>query len=218
MNPLTQAKVLRALEAREIERLGGNTPIVVDVRILSATHKDLSSEVGAARFRSDLLYRLKVVSLELPALRHRLEDLPLLIGSFLELFCLRHKKQVEFSENALDCMARYAWPGNVRELRNVIEGCVVLNRSGRVQAAELPVEIVQPHIGADVSPDGADHRPSLFDLPYKTARREFETSYIVKQLGKNDGNISRTAAQIGLHRQSLQQKLKELGISRGEEG
>ncbi|MCI0419422.1 MAG: sigma-54 dependent transcriptional regulator [Acidobacteria bacterium] len=216
MNPLTQAKVLRAIEERRIERLGGAASIACDVRLISATHKDLSAEVEAGRFRQDLFYRLKVVTLEIPALRQHREDLPLLIRSFVSMFAARHKKEeIALSSEALERLAEHAWPGNVRELRNVIEGCVVLNRSGAIQVADLPVEVRSPArtLALNIQ-DAAGADSSLLALPYKEAKRKFEVEYIAARLQENNGNVSRTAAQIGLHRQSLQQKLRELGIER----
>lgn len=215
MNSLTQAKVLRAIEEKRVERLGGTTSIPCDVRIISATHKDLHSETEAGRFRQDLLYRLKVVTLQIPALRQHREDLPLLIQTFLALYAARHNKtEPMLSPEALDCLMAYPWPGNVRELRNVIEGCVVLSRSGKLEISDLP-----PEVRLQVGPAGSDRvtgggDETLLALPYREAKKQFEINYISARLKANSGNVSRTAAQIGLHRQSLQQKLRELGIER----
>jgi DNA-binding NtrC family response regulator len=216
MNALTQAKVLRVLEEKKIERLGGNSTIPVDVRIISATHKDLPSEVESGQFRPDLLYRLKVVTLEIPPLRERTEDMPLLIQTFLAMYSARHKKgNLCITAEALKCLTEYAWPGNIRELRNVIEGCVVLNRSGSIQVSDLPIEVRSQRSPnrSNLSEKGEAQTP-LFTLPFKEAKRQFEIEYITKKLKENNGNVSRTAAQTGLHRQSLQQKLRELGIER----
>jgi two-component system, NtrC family, nitrogen regulation response regulator NtrX len=216
MNALTQAKVLRAIEERKVERLGGTASIPCDVRIISATHKDLKAETEAGRFREDLLYRLKVVMLEIPPLRQHREDLPLLIQSFLSLYAARHKKDdLTLSAEALNCLMAYFWPGNVRELRNVIEGCVVLNRSGTIEGSDLPSEVrSKAQLASPGSSEKQGSREALFALPYKDAKRQFEVDYISARLQENHGNVSRTAAQIGLHRQSLQQKLRELGIER----
>ena len=215
MNPLTQAKVLRAIEERRIERLGGSASIACDVRLISATHKDLSTEVEAGHFRQDLFYRLKVVTLDIPPLRQHREDLPLLIQSFVSMFAARHKKSdLSLSSEAFERLAEHVWPGNVRELRNVIEGCVVLNRSGTIQASDLPVEVRLPNRASASNVSAAAAADSLLDLPYKEAKRKFEVNYIAARLQENNGNVSRTAVQIGLHRQSLQQKLRELGIER----
>ena len=222
MNPVTQAKVLRALEARTVERLGGNRAIPVDVRILSATHKDIAAEVAAGRFREDLFFRLKVVIVEIPPLRLRSQDLPLLLQAFLEIYASRHQRPgMCLATDALDRLHRYSWPGNVRELRNVVEGCVVLSRSSTIQVQDLPPEIRELPSRSGMGPEGRSlpgeedpGRPygSWLSLPYREARKQFESDYIAARLRANGGNVSRTAAQIGLHRQSLHQKLRELGI------
>jgi DNA-binding NtrC family response regulator len=215
MNALTQAKVLRVLEERKVDRLGAHSTIPVDVRIISATHKELAFEVESGRFRHDLLYRLKVVTLEIPPLRERTEDLPLLIQTFLAMYSARHKKRDLFiSAEALKCMAEYPWPGNIRELRNIIEGCVALNRSGSIQVSDLPTEVRSQRRPARILSEKGEAQTPLYALPFKEAKRQFEIEYITKKLKENNGNVSRTAAQTGLHRQSLQQKLRELGIER----
>lgn len=215
MNALTQAKVLRAIEEKRIERLGGAASIPCDVRLISATHKNLSAEVEEGRFRQDLFYRLKVVTLDIPPLRQHREDLPLLIQSFVSMFAARHNKpDLGLSPEAMERLSEHVWPGNVRELRNVIEGCVVLNRSGIIQTGDLPMEVRAPARAGALNVSGTNSGDSLLALPYKEAKRKFEVDYIAARLRENNGNVSRTAAQIGLHRQSLQQKLRELGIER----
>jgi DNA-binding NtrC family response regulator len=215
MNALTQAKVLRVLEEKKVERLGGSHPVPVEVRILSATHKNLADEVENGRFRQDLFYRLRVVALQIPPLRERKEDLPLLIQPFLALFAARHKKeQLQLTPEALKRLSHYSWPGNIRELRNALESCAALNRSGLIDVADLPLEVQTPGnllISSNALTGGTS---SLLQMSYKDAKRQFEVDYITERLRQNEGNISRTAAQIGLHRQSLQQKLRELGIDR----
>ena len=222
MNPVTQAKVLRALEERTVERLGGNRAIPVDVRILSATHKDIAAEVAAGRFREDLFFRLKVVIVEIPPLRLRSQDLPLLIQAFLEIYASRHRRPgMSLATDALDRLHRYSWPGNVRELRNVIEGCVVLSQSSTIQVKDLPPEIRDLPARSGMDPEGRSYHEegdpgrsagNWLSLPYREARKQFESEYIAARLKANGGNVSRTAAQIGLHRQSLHQKLREFGI------
>ena len=131
------------------------------------------------------------------------------------MFAARHKKpDLSLSPEALERLSEYHWPGNVRELRNVIEGCVVLNRTGAIQAGDLPVEVRLPARAGALNLNVAVGGDSLLALPYKEAKRKFEVDYIAARLQENNGNVSRTAAQIGLHRQSLQQKLRELGIER----
>ena len=187
MNPVTQAKVLRALEDRTIERLGGSRALSVDVRILSATHKDIAAEVAAGRFREDLFFRLKVITLEIPPLRQRSQDLPLLIQAFLRVYSSRHKRPgMSLSTEALDLLHRHSWPGNVRELRNVIESCIILSQSSTIRVHDLPLELrgltLRSEVGQD---DQSFHGGQLgrsvdkwLSLPYKEAKKQFEVDYI----------------------------------------
>jgi len=213
MNPMTQAKVLRALENRKIERLGGSHSIEVDVRVISATHRDLAAEITAGRFREDLYYRLRVVSLELPPLRAHKEDLALLAASFLEQLGARHGHHVRLSHEATELLRRYDWPGNVRELRNALERTLVLARGEEITAADLPEEIRQGTGGiASARNSGGDSY--LAEVDFREAKRKFEIAYLKRKLEEHHWNVSKTAAEVGLHRQSLQEKLRELGIQR----
>jgi len=214
MNPVTQAKVLRALENRVIERLGGTTPIAVDVRVISATHRDLPKEVAAGRFREDLFYRLRVVTLDVPPLRARKEDLPLLVEAFLALHAPRVGAVRRASREALEAIGRYDWPGNVRELKNALERGAIFARGEEIALEDLPSEVVTRapaaiRVGKSPSDDLPLSEPDLRD-----AKRKFEIAYLMRQLELHKWNISQTAAAIGLHRQSLQEKLRELGIRR----
>ncbi len=213
MNPVTQAKVLRALENRKIERLGGTNSIEVDVRVISATHRNLPAEITAGRFREDLFYRLRVVTLELPALRAHKEDIPLLTESFLGLLCVRHNRQVRLDRAAIELLERYDWPGNVRELKNALERSLVLATGDVIGAEDLPEEIRQG-IGVTGTNRGAggDHLFAAAD--FRDAKRSFEVEYLRRKLEEFHWNVSKTAAAVGLHRQSLQEKLRELGIKR----
>ncbi|MFO0728797.1 MAG: sigma-54 dependent transcriptional regulator [Myxococcota bacterium] len=208
----TQAKVLRVLQERLLERVGGNQPIPLDVRVVAATHRDLEAEVEAGRFREDLYYRLRVVSIELPPLRERRQDIAALSDRFLDLVAERLKRPKKpLSEGALARLHDHGWPGNIRELRNVIEQAAVL-ASGPTIAAE-DIELGRKR--------GKDKRLSVeTGLPFAEAKKqaveEFERAYLVKALEQHDGNISRTAEAIGMVRQSLQQKLRELGIKAKE--
>ncbi len=141
MNTVTQAKVLRALENRKIERLGGSHAIDVDLRVISATHRDLQAEIAAGRFREDLYYRLRVVALELPSLREHKEDIALLADSFLGQLGSRHNHRARMSREAMDLLRQYDWPGNVRELRNTLERSLVLCAGDEIRASDLPGEI-----------------------------------------------------------------------------
>jgi DNA-binding NtrC family response regulator len=213
MNPVTQAKVLRALENRTIERLGGNQAIPVDVRVISATHRDLPAEIRAGKFREDLFYRLRVVSIELPPLRAHKRDIPVLAESFLQMHAARLGRTARLTRDAIAAIERYDWPGNVRELKNALERSLVLCRGEEIDVPDLPEEVargeslVQKH-----SADG--HNNGLGEKDFREAKRKFEVAYLTRQLADHRWNVSRTAATIGLHRQSLQEKLRELGIRR----
>jgi DNA-binding NtrC family response regulator len=213
MNPVTQAKVLRALENRTIERLGGSQAIPVDVRVISATHRDLPVEIRAGKFREDLFYRLRVVTVELPPLRAHKRDIPLLAESFLQVHAARLGRTARLTRDAIAAIERYDWPGNVRELKNALERSLVLCRADEIDVADLPEEVargealVRRHSG-----DGHDN--GLGEKDFREAKRKFEVAYLTKQLADHRWNVSRTAATIGLHRQSLQEKLRELGIRR----
>ncbi len=213
MNPITQAKVLRALENRTIERLGGTQSIAVDVRVISATHRDLAAEIAAGRFREDLYFRLRVVTLALPPLRAHKENIPLLADAFLQLHSARHARPARLSRDALALIQRYDWPGNVRELKNALERSVVLAHGEELTAEDLPEEVRagQPLTGR-AARDGAD--VFLSEADFREAKRKFEIAYLTRKLEDNSWNVSRTAAAVGLHRQSLQEKLRELGIHR----
>ncbi|HVS73961.1 MAG TPA: sigma-54 dependent transcriptional regulator [Candidatus Acidoferrales bacterium] len=213
MNPLTQAKVLRALENRTIERLGGTQPIAVDVRVISATHRDLPAEIRAGKFREDLFYRLRVVSIELPPLRAHKEDIPLLTDAFLQLHGARLGRTARVSQEALGALARYDWPGNVRELKNALERSLVLCRGTDIGAEDLPGEIIRGE-GLVAKRDSNGSEAGLTETDFREAKRKFEIAYLTRQLAERRWNVSRTAAAIGLHRQSLQEKLRELGIRR----
>ena len=212
MNPVTQAKVLRALESRKIERLGGLQSIDVDVRVISATHRNLPAEISAGRFREDLYYRIRVVTLELPALRGHKQDIPLLATAFLEQLGARHGRQAVLSSDAMDLLTRYGWPGNIRELRNVLERALVLTDGKEIRTADLPEE-VRHGTGEVSSRDGAGNS-FLGEADFREAKRQFEIAYFKRKLEEHHWNVSQTAAEVGLHRQSLQEKLRELGIQR----
>ena len=213
MNPVTQAKVLRVLENRKIERLGGSQSIDVDVRVISATHRDLSAEIAAGQFREDLYYRLRVVTLELPALREHKEDIPALVDAFLAQFGARHSRKVKINRAALDLLSAYDWPGNVRELRNAVERSLVLCRGDEITVADLPEEIREGH--RPLTPAGTESESAfLGESDFREAKRQFEIVYLKRKLEEHRWNVSKTAAVVGLHRQSLQEKLRELGIQR----
>ena len=213
MNPVTQAKVLRALENRTIERLGGTQPIPVDVRVISATHRNLLAEIRAGKFREDLFYRLRVVTIELPPLRAHKEDLPMLAEAFLQMHGARLGRRASLTREAVAAIERCDWPGNVRELKNALERALVLCRSEEIGVADLPQEVISGEPALRNNANGANEN-GFGEKDFREAKRKFEVAYITKQLVEHRWNVSKTAATIGLHRQSLQEKLRELGIRR----
>jgi two-component system nitrogen regulation response regulator NtrX len=213
MNPVTQAKVLRALESRTIERLGGTQSIPVDVRVVSATHRDLPTEIRAGKFREDLFYRLRVVAIDLPPLRAHKEDISVLAEAFLQMHGSRLGHTARLSREAMVAIERYDWPGNVRELKNALERSLVLCAGDEIGVADLPLEVASGEpIAYKGSQNGGD--AGLSERDFREAKHKFEVTYLTKQLVSHRWNVSRTAATIGLHRQSLQEKLRELGIRR----
>jgi transcriptional regulator with PAS, ATPase and Fis domain len=213
MNPVTQAKVLRALENRMIERLGGTQSIPVDVRVISATHRNLPAEIRAGKFREDLYYRLRVVTIELPSLREHKDDISVMADQFLQVHGTRLGRTARLSREALAAIERYDWPGNVRELKNALERSLVLCRGDEIGVADLPEEVAAGEaLVGKASNEGTD--VGLGENDFREAKHKFEVAYLTKQLASHRWNVSRTAATIGLHRQSLQEKLRELGIRR----
>jgi DNA-binding NtrC family response regulator len=204
----TQAKVLRVLQEREFERVGGTKPIQVDVRVVAATHRDLEREVEKGTFRDDLYYRLRVVEIDLPALRERRGDTPLLVERFLGQVAERlGRERKRMSEAALAALVRHAWPGNVRELRNVVEQAAVLSSGEVIEVDDLRLEPKE----LEGSPSAVDLAASFRDAK-QSAVESFERAYLLQALRTHGGNISRTAEAIGMVRQSLQQKIRELGL------
>jgi len=208
MLPETQAKVLRVLQERSFERVGGSKTIQVDVRVVAATHRDLERDVREGRFRQDLYYRLQVLELDMPPLRERREDVPALAARFLEQLAERHGRTARrLAPDALGALSRYAWPGNVRELRNVVERAAVLAPNEEIRAEDLSF----PAARAGAEP-AAEAEGQPFADAKRTAVEQFERAFLLRALRENEGNISRTAEAIGMVRQSLQQKIRELGL------
>ncbi|HME13479.1 MAG TPA: sigma-54 dependent transcriptional regulator [Candidatus Acidoferrum sp.] len=226
MNPVTQAKVLRVLENRTIERLGGMQSLPVDVRVISATHRNLPEEIRTGKFREDLFYRLRVVTIELPPLRAHKEDISVLAEAFLQMHGAKLRRtgvvnggagnpNVRLTREAVSALERYDWPGNVRELKNVLERALVLSRGDELGVADLPEEVIRGQgLTRSSQACAATNGSDLTEKDFREAKRKFEVAYLLKQLGDHHWNVSRTAATIGLHRQSLQEKLRELGIRR----
>jgi DNA-binding NtrC family response regulator len=221
LGPLAQAKVLRALENGEVMRVGGTKSTRVDVRVIAATNRPLDEMVVDGRFREDLLYRLKVISLALPPLRDRKMDIPLLAGHFLHVFADRHNLPARhINEDARDILMQYDWPGNVRELRNVIEGALVMCDGAEIAPCDLPASLTQQRGTAAVTMPMSIIEQSA-DLPFVEAReralREFDRAFLSAALARNGGNIARTARALGLHRQSLQKLLARRDLRNGEQ-
>ncbi|HVN86915.1 MAG TPA: sigma-54 dependent transcriptional regulator [Candidatus Binatia bacterium] len=213
----TQAKLLRAIQEKEFERVGGNTPIKVDVRLIAATNHDLEGLVRAGKFREDLYYRLKVVELVIPPLADRREDVPLLIQRFLTDAAERFNRPVKpLSSEALRACITHPWKGNVRELKSVVEQALLLAAGAEISAADL---------FGSTAPAGAGHANGAEpDLPatFKDAKQrvveDFERDFLTRALARHGGNISKAAEEIGMYRQNLQQKMRELGITASDDG
>lgn len=215
MSANVQAKLLRALEERRIERLGGNDSIPVDVRIVSATHRALEEEIADGNFRADLFYRLRVVTIDIAPLRERREDIPLLAATFARQAAERHSiPERLLSREALRTLMEYDWPGNVRELKNAIERAAIMSEGAELSVSDLAHE---PAAKASV-PAGPTPANGDLAVPYtsdfRDDRREFERRYIARCLEESGGNVTRAASILGMHRQSLQHKLRELGLGR----
>ncbi|MDE0298880.1 MAG: sigma-54 dependent transcriptional regulator [Candidatus Poribacteria bacterium] len=204
MSLSTQAKVLRVLEEREYERVGGNQTLRTDVRVISATNKHLPDEIESSNFREDLYYRLNVVPIHVPPLRERVEDLPLLADYFLSRFCRENGKQSMFlSDAAMNNLRRRDWLGNVRELRNLMERAVILCPNLTIDEIDLSEEIRRENA------DGDNSETSL-----KDARQEFESRFILNCLKGNSWNITETAKQLGIERTHLHRKMRQYEIER----
>src|ERR1700675_2921406 len=177
MNPVTQAKVLRALENRTVERLGGTQSIAVDVRVISATHRNLATEIRGGKFREDLFYRLRVVTIELPPLRAHKEDIALLAETFLQMHGARLGRTARLKREALAAIEKYDWPGNVRELKNALERSLVLSRGDEIGVEDLPGEVVHGEAAPHRNSDGANEN-GLSEKDFRGAKRKFEVAYL----------------------------------------
>jgi two-component system nitrogen regulation response regulator NtrX len=204
MSLKTQAKVLRALEEQAFERVGGHDTVRVDVRVIAASNRDLEALIAGQRFREDLFYRLSVIPIEVPPLRARRDDVPLLVDHFVALYCAENgKRRMTLSGQALAYFLAYDWPGNVRELRNMVERLVIMT----------PGEVIGPeHLPAPLRPrDAPDGEPRERTL--KEARDGFERAFILTELRAQDWNMTRTAERLGIERSHLYRKIKTYGIA-----
>jgi len=208
-----QAKILRVLTDQSFTRVGGTRTVKVDVRVVSATARDLTAEIAAGRFREDLYYRLNVVPVMLPPLEQRREDIPMLADHFAARYAAERRVATpEISPEAIAALQAYDWPGNVRQLRNVIERTIILapgDRIGRIDADMLPPELLSGQ--AEIVPGNAAR--SIMGTPLREARETFEREYLRVQIRRFSGNISRTATFIGMERSALHRKLKSLGLA-----
>lgn len=207
----TQAKILRVLTDQSFVRVGGNRPIKVDVRFVSATSRDLQQEITEQRFREDLFYRLNVVPVAIPPLKERRDDIPALAEHFLARFAVEHNMSApKIGSEAMAALQSYDWPGNVRQLRNVIERTIIMAPQGhnvQIDLEMLPAEVVQDE---DMQGLGVS---SLTGVPLREARENFEREYLRTQIRRFSGNISKTASFVGMERSALHRKLKLLGLN-----
>jgi len=211
MSPSLQAKVLRVLENNAFERVGGNTTITADVRIITATNRDLEKEVAAGRFRHDLFFRLRVLEILIPPLRKRQTDIPVLAEYFLNRFCQETgRKYTGFHHEAMQTLMNYRWPGNVRELKNIIERAVVLGSEPLILEHDLLLSKLnttgESHV---IAPDTNKHERDLF-IPLSLD--DVERNNIIRTLEHSNWNKSLTAKQLGIERTTLYRKIKRFNI------
>jgi two-component system response regulator HydG len=205
MSPGMQVKLLRVIQERELTRVGGEETIRIDVRVLAATNRDLLQDVDTGRFREDLYYRLNVVTLRLPPLRERQEDIPLIAQHYLKIFAEKNNKNIRgFTPQAMDKLLKYAWPGNVRELINAVERSVVLSRSEYLDEAEVFLLVREKTVPGDAPVEKSTSETS----PLEDVEREM----IVKTLESAHGNKSEAARRLGITRRTLHLKLKKYGM------
>ena len=202
MSLKAQAKILRILQEKKFERVGGNKFIDTDVRVLAATNKDLEKEMEAERFRQDLYYRLNVIPLTIAPLRDRKEDIPILAAQFVNDFCAKEGVEPKaISDDAIDVFMEHNWPGNVRELKNIMERLVIMTQGAAITADDIPP------LSKEEQPGEAMDTIFTYNS-FRKAKMEFEKKYIMKKLRENEGNISKTADSIGLERSNLHRKIK----------
>ncbi|TLM60954.1 MAG: sigma-54-dependent Fis family transcriptional regulator [Deltaproteobacteria bacterium] len=213
MSLKTQAKVLRILQERKFERVGGSRTIEVDVRVIAATNKDLPAQIAAGQFREDLYYRLNVIPFHVPPLRERREDIPLLAKHFLAFFCGKEGRELkELDDEAIAVLSAYTWPGNVRELKNLIERLVIMVPTRTITRAQLPATIIQQGTTASDDQPGAIDLGTISADTFREAREEFEKEFLLRKLEENDWNVSKTAEAIEMERSNLHRKIKSFGI------
>ena len=210
---VTQSKILRVLVDQKFQRVGGNDQIKVDLRVLSSTSCDLEVEIAERRFREELYHRLNVVPVEVPTLEERREDIPELVEHFVEHFNQTQGLNMrKLSDDAATLLQTLPWPGNIRQLKNVIERILILSDgTGPISADEIPTD-KQKSAGAN---DGGGMSANWATLPLREAREAFEREYLITQINRFGGNISKTANFVGMERSALHRKLKSLGVVSG---
>ncbi len=207
MTPAIQAKILRVLQEQSFEPLGGSQSVQVDIRVIAATNRVLEAEIEQGRFREDLYYRLNVVSVAVPPLRERKEDILLLAEHFLSIYAQKNRRLIKgFTPRAADLLMRYHWPGNVRELENAVERAVILTRGEMITPEHLP----HPIQAIDAGEGGAETVDTGVSV---RALKDVEKEMILRTLDQTDGNRTRTAEILGISRRTLQLKLKKYGIN-----
>jgi two-component system nitrogen regulation response regulator NtrX len=198
----TQAKLLRVLEENEFERLGAKASMKVDVRVIASTNKDLRSEIKKGTFRDDLYFRISVIPIEVPPLRERKDDIPLLVDHFMTLFCEdNNRAPKEFSEGAVKVLMAYDWPGNVRELKNLVERLVIMTDDKAIKEPD-----VRPLLG--------DAQVTAGDKPLSDLVEDYERSLIISELKRTGWNVSKAAGRLGIDRANLHRKMRRYGIQR----
>ena len=214
MSLRVQTKVLRALQEGEIERVGSDQVLTVDVRVIAATNKNLEEEIAAGRFREDLYFRLNVVPVTARPLREHPEDIPLLAGAFVRSYCAENGlPEKRLDDGVMELLRRYSWPGNVRELRNQVERLVIMAPGRTVSVGDLSSEIrSEARLGAEAAAACAGNPPN--PLPLQEAKREFERRIMQESLERNAWNVTRTAEELGLERTALHKKMKSHGLEK----
>ena len=203
MSERVQAKMLRVLEEQRFEPVGSNTPVSVDVRVISATNKRLDDLIEDGNFRTDLFYRLNVIPFQIPPLRERLEDIPALTEHFNRRFSADYGKRAKrFTEDAIEAMRNYTWPGNVRELRNTVERIVIMNEKEKIGADDLP----------PFNPKDAPTASSFRFPSFKEATDAYQREFIIHKLAETEGNVTKAAEEMGVDRSHLYRRMKNLGI------
>jgi len=205
MSLKTQAKILRVLQEQKIQRVGGSRTISVDVRVIAASNKNLEAEIENGSFREDLFYRLNVLPIEVPPLRQRIADIPVLVQIFLKEFAVQNRsKQKKITPQALNLLGTYSWPGNVRELKNLVERLAIMVEDEAIDAKDIPDAYNQ---GSAVLPELPDSKFLEFE-DLKEAKLAFEKEYIKRKLSEHHNNVTQTAKAIGVGRSFLHKKLK----------